>query len=51
MVWLPQVCRVDGEGDVGGVFVVGHRLVDEFLQFAGGLGIPQKRGGIAYEEW
>ena len=41
MVWLPQVRRVVGEGDVGDVFVVGHRLVDDFLRFAGGSGAAE----------
>src|SRR4051812_4957599 len=36
MAWLPQVRRVAGDGEVGDVYLVGHRLIDDFLQFAGG---------------
>jgi integrase/recombinase XerD len=49
MVWLPQVRRVAGEGDVGDVFVVGHRLVDEFLQFAGGRARPNTVRAYAHD--
>ena len=41
MVWLPQVRRVVGDGDAGEVFVVGHRLIDDFLRFAGGPGAAE----------
>jgi hypothetical protein len=34
MVWSPEVRRVVGDGDEGGVSVVDQRLVDEFLRFA-----------------
>ena len=46
MVWSPQVRRVVGDGDEGGVFVVGHRLVDEFLRFAGESGAAEHGAGV-----
>jgi len=49
MVWLPEVRRVAGEGDVGDVFVVGHRLVDDFLQFAGGRARPNTVRAYAHD--
>src|SRR5688500_8360776 len=49
MVWLPQVRRVAGEGDVGDVFVPGHRLVDDFLQFAGGRARPNTVRAYAHD--
>ena len=49
MVWLPQVRRVVGEGDVGDVFVVGHRLVDDFLLFAGGRARPNTVRAYAHD--
>ena len=49
MVWLPQVRRVAGEGDIGDVFVVGHRLVDEFLLFAGGRARPNTVRAYAHD--
>ncbi len=49
MVWFPQVRRVAGEGDVGDVFVVGHRLVDDFLQFAGGRARPNTVRAYAHD--
>src|SRR5262249_55443711 len=36
VVWSPQVRRVVREGVGGDGYVVGHRLVDEFLEFAAG---------------
>jgi hypothetical protein len=39
MVWSPQVRRVSREGG-GECFVVGHRLVDEFLEFAASRARP-----------
>lgn len=49
MVWFPQVRRVAGEGDVGDVYVVGHRLVDDFLQFAGGRARPNTVRAYAHD--
>jgi hypothetical protein len=43
MVWVPQVRRVAGGGDVGEVYVVGHSLVDEFLLFAAPLSRGSRR--------
>src|SRR5579884_4371908 len=39
MVWSPQVRRVAGRGG-GDRWVVGHRLVDEFLEFAASRARP-----------
>lgn len=39
MVWSPQVRRVAREGG-GERLVVGHRLVDEFLEFAASRARP-----------
>jgi site-specific recombinase XerD len=49
MVWFPEVRRVVGEGDVGEVYVVGHRLVDEFLRFAGGRARPNTVRAYAHD--
>src|SRR3954471_12615873 len=49
MVWLPEVRRVAGEGDVGEVFLVGHRLIDEFLLFAGGRARPNTVRAYAHD--
>jgi hypothetical protein len=40
VVWSPLVRRIAREGDGTDVYVVGHRLVDEFLQFAAGRARP-----------
>src|SRR4051794_4000121 len=40
VVWVPEVRRVVGDGGVGGGYVVGHELVDEFLRFAAGRARP-----------
>ena len=39
MVWSPQVCRIAREGG-GEQLVVGHALVDEFLEFASSRARP-----------
>ena len=39
MVWSPQVCRLAREGR-GERLVVGHRLVDEFLESAASRARP-----------
>src|SRR3954467_5464066 len=49
MVWLPQVRRVAGGGDAGDVYVVGHRLVDDFLEFAGGRARPNTVRAYAHD--
>lgn len=49
MVWSPEVRRVAGDGDEGEVFVVGHRLVDDFLRFAGGRARPNTVRAYAYD--
>jgi len=49
MVWLPQVRRVVGDGDAGEVYVVGHRLIDEFLLFAGGRARPNTVRAYAHD--
>ena len=49
MVWLPQVRRVVGDGDAGEVYVVGHRLIDDFLQFAGGRARPNTVRAYAHD--
>ena len=40
MVWFPEVRRVAADGDGGDRYVAGHRLVDDFLRFAGGRARP-----------
>lgn len=49
MVWLPQVRRVAGDGDVGDVYLVGHPLIDDFLQFAGGRARPNTVRAYAHD--
>jgi site-specific recombinase XerD len=49
MVWLPQVRRVAGDGDGGDVYLVGHRLVDDFLRFAGGRARPNTVRAYAHD--
>jgi integrase/recombinase XerD len=49
MVWLPQVRRVAGDGEVGDVYLVGHRLIDDFLQFAGGRARPNTVRAYAHD--
>ena len=49
MVWSPEVRRVVGDGGEGGVFVVGHRLVDDFLRFAGGRARPNTVRAYAHD--
>jgi integrase/recombinase XerD len=49
MVWLPQVRRVAGDGGVGDVYLVGHRLIDDFLQFAGGRARPNTVRAYAHD--
>ena len=49
MVWLPQVRRVAWDGEVGDVYLVGHRLIDDFLQFAGGRARPNTVRAYAHD--
>ena len=49
MVWFPQVRRVATGVDGGEVYVVGHRLVDEFLRFAGGRARPNTVRAYAHD--
>jgi integrase/recombinase XerD len=49
MVWLPQVRRVVGDGDAVEGWVVGHPLVDDFLQFAGGRARPNTVRAYAHD--
>jgi len=49
MGWLPQVRRVAGEGGAGEVYVVGHGLIDDFLQFAGGRARPNTVRAYAHD--
>src|SRR5215204_2135674 len=49
MVWLPQVRRVVGDGDAGQAYVVGHRLIDDFLRFAGGRARPNTVRAYAHD--
>jgi integrase/recombinase XerD len=47
MVWFPEVRRVSVEG--GEVYVVGDRLVDEFLRFAAGRARPNTVRAYAHD--
>ena len=49
MVWSPQVRRIAREGDGADVYVVGHRLVDEFLRFAAGRARPNTVRAYAHD--
>ena len=49
MVWSPQVRRVAREGDGSDVYVVGHPLVDEFLEFAAGRARPNMVRAYAHD--
>jgi integrase/recombinase XerD len=49
VVWSPQVRRVVREGDGGDVYVVGHRLVDDFLEFASGRARPNTVRAYAHD--
>jgi integrase/recombinase XerD len=48
MVWFPEVRRVARDGADDG-YVVGHRLVDEFLRFAGGRARPNTVRAYAHD--
>jgi integrase/recombinase XerD len=49
MVWSPQVRRIAREGGGADVYVVGHRLVDEFLDFAAGRARPNTVRAYAHD--
>jgi integrase/recombinase XerD len=49
MVWSPQVRRVAREGDGADVYVVGHPLVDDFLEFASGRARPNTARAYAHD--
>jgi integrase/recombinase XerD len=49
VVWSPQVRRIAREGDGADVYVVGHRLVDEFLLFAAGRARPNTVRAYAHD--
>jgi site-specific recombinase XerD len=49
MVWFPQVRRVATGGVGGEVYVVGHRLVDEFLGFAASRARPNTVRAYAHD--
>jgi len=49
MVWSPQVRRVARDGDGTDVYVVGHPLVDHFLEFASGRARPNTVRAYAHD--
>jgi integrase/recombinase XerD len=49
MVWSPQVRRVAREGDGDDRYVVGHPLVDDFLEFASGRARPNTVRAYAHD--
>jgi site-specific recombinase XerD len=49
MVWSPQFRRVPVEGGGGDVYVVGHALVDDFLEFARGRARPNTVRAYAHD--
>lgn len=49
MVWSPQVRRIAREGAGADIYVVGHRLVDEFLDFAAGRARPNTVRAYAHD--
>jgi integrase/recombinase XerD len=49
VVWSPQVRRIAREGAGADVYVVGHRLVDEFLEFAAGRARPNTVRAYAHD--
>jgi len=49
VVWSPQVRRVAREGGGADVYVVGHRLVDEFLTFASSRARPNTVRAYAHD--
>ena len=49
MVWSPQFRRVVRDGDGTDMYVVGHPLVDEFLEFASGRARPNTVRAYAHD--
>jgi integrase/recombinase XerD len=49
VVWSPQVRRIAREGDGADIYVVGHQLVDEFLEFAAGRARPNTVRAYAHD--
>jgi integrase/recombinase XerD len=49
MVWSPQVRRIAREGAGTDIYVVGHQLVDEFLDFAAGRARPNTVRAYAHD--
>src|SRR4051794_23318014 len=49
MVWSPQFRRVVRDGDGTEVYVVGHPLVDQFLEFASGRARPNTVRAYAHD--
>lgn len=49
MVWSPQLCRFAPEGGGTDIYVVGHPLVDDFLEFAGGRARPNTVRSYAHD--
>lgn len=49
MVWSPQVGRIAREGAGADIYVVGHLLVDEFLEFAAGRARPNTVRAYAHD--
>jgi integrase/recombinase XerD len=49
VVWSPQVRRIAREGGGADVYVVGHTLVDEFLNFAAGRARPNTVRAYAHD--
>src|SRR5918993_2685089 len=49
MVWSPQFRRVPVEGGGGDAYVVGHALVDDFLEFARGRARPNTVRAYAHD--
>jgi site-specific recombinase XerD len=49
MVWSPQFRRVARDGDGADIYVVGHPLVDQFLEFASGRARPNTVRAYAHD--
>jgi integrase/recombinase XerD len=49
VVWSPQVRRIAREGAGADIYVVGHQLVDEFLDFAAGRARPNTVRAYAHD--
>jgi integrase/recombinase XerD len=49
MVWSPKLCRLAPEGGGTDIYVVGHPLVDDFLEFASGRARPNTVRAYAHD--